>query len=176
MNQLNNMQPAFVIKNYIPYSHKVIILHKKLGKITCMFSPNHQAALLTSGSLIWCSVQKTNTIYKFLDLEIESAVCLSQLQFVHDIMRLCLQGVVRDIATPELFDFLSYVHSNIEQLSQQGQMVVMLRLFLMLDLLPEEQEIYRIATLDPYGPISHGTAELASHVAQCFDNFYQQEK
>lgn len=172
--KFDDLQPAFVIKNYIPLSNKVVILHKLYGKISCMYVKNHQASLLTTGSLIWCQVQKNNQMYRFLNLEIESSVLLPQLSFIHDLMKLCLTKVPADIMTLELFDYLWYVHTNREQLSNKGQMIVLLRFFLMLDLLPEEQEVYRVATLDPYGEISYDCGLLQSYISHCWDNFYQQ--
>lgn len=173
-DSFQHQQLAFVIKNYIPYSHKVLLLHQKYGKIVCMFSPNHQASLLTTGSLIWCQVQKTHTVYKFLDLEIEYNMPVSQLQFVHDIMRICFHKIPSSIVTPELFDFLLYAYHNFSNLTDKGRIVVMLRLFLMVDLLPENQEVYKAATLDPCGPIQKDIAALEKYLSLSWQNFYQQ--
>lgn len=169
---------AFVIKNYIPCSRKVLLIHRRYGKITCIFPQRHQAELLTIGSLVFCSVQKSNQVYIFLDLQIEYApqtVSIHQLQFFHDIMKLCMHHVPRDIAVSELCDYLLYVYSNIENLSDKGASIVLLRLFLMFDLLPEQHEIYAAATQNPYGSIDQERAVLDRAVALSWDNFYQSE-
>lgn len=170
---------AFVIKNYIPYSHKVVLIHRRHGKITCIFPKQHQAQLLTVGSLVFCLVQKSNQVYTFLDLQIEYApqtVSISQLQFFHDMMKLCMHHVPRDVGVPELCDYLLYVYSNIENLSDKGRLVVLLRLFLMFDLLPQQHAIYLAATQDPYGSIDQERSVLDRSVCMSWDNFYQSEK
>lgn len=177
-NFSNNItfKSAFVIKNYIPYNHKLILLHEQYGKIICMFPKNHHAGLLTSGSFISCMVQKNHAIYSFVDLEIISNVQQEYLAFVHDIMRLCLQKVPSEVAVSELFDFLLYVFHNLKNLSEKGRMIVFLRLFLMLDLLPEHQEIYKAAIVDPCGIIIQEQAILEKYVVYSWNNFYQSLK
>lgn len=167
------MQPAFIIKNYLPFSHKVLLLHKLHGKIFCMFGKNDHAALLTTGSLILCAIEKQRNIYHFLDLDIDSNVDVLHVPLMHDIMRICLQQIPGNIAVPELFDFLLYVHHNMERFCDKARQVVMLRLFLMLDLLADDQSMYHAAILDPAGPINHDILELQKYVTICWDNFNQ---
>lgn len=171
--------PAFVIKNYLPISQKVEIVHFEYGKILCIYPKNHQAALLSSGSLVFCAVEKSQNVYRFVDLSIEFSphgLSLEQLKFVHDIMRLCQKSIPREIRVPEMFDFLLYVYRNILTLSQAGRSVAMLRLFLLLDLLPEQQEVYQIAIQDPCGIISQDSNTLNECLQRSWDNFYQHDK
>ncbi|HSW75803.1 MAG TPA: hypothetical protein VLG50_02070 [Candidatus Saccharimonadales bacterium] len=171
-----NMTPAFVLKNYIPMSHKVEILHREYGKIVCIYPRNHQAAQLSAGSLIFCIVEKNKNFYKFLYLEIESSLqgfCIQDLEFVHDFIRLCLKRIPREIKVPELFDFWLYIYNDLKNLSDNGKLVVLLRCFLMLDLLPEQSELYTIATQDPYGIIQQESKILHDYVRKSWENFYQ---
>ncbi len=171
--------PAFVIKNYIPMNQKVEILHFQYGKIVCMYPKNHQAAQLCAGSLIFCAVEKSQNMYKFVDLSIEFAphgLDVEHLQFIHDIMRLCQKTVPREIRVPEMFDFLLYVYRNLSQLSENGKSIVLLRLFLLLDLLPEQQDVYHIAIQDPCGVIGQDSKILHKYVALSWDIFYQHDK
>ena len=171
--------PAFVIKNYLPISQKVEIIHFEHGKILCIYPKNHQASLLSTGSLIFCAVEKSQNVYRFLDLSIETSahgLSMEQLVFVHDIMRLCKKSIPREIRVPEMFDFLLYIYSNILTLSEVGRSVAMLRLFLLLDLLPEQQEVYQIAIQDPCGIISQDFKIINEFVQRSWDNFYQHDK
>ncbi len=171
--------PAFVIKNYIPISQKVEIIHSQYGKIVCMYPRFHQAALLCAGSLIFCTVEKNQKFYKFVDLSIEFAphgLCIEELQFIHDIMRLCQKTVPREIRVPELFDFLLYVYGNLAHLSNDGKSIALLRFFLLLDLLPEQQDVYQVAIQDPYGAKEQDSKILYEYVQRSWDNFYQYDK
>lgn len=163
------MQLAFVIKNHVPYSFKVILLHQKHGKIVCIFDKKDQAALLTSGSLIWCSVKKMKNLYTLDNLEIESQAPLHSLIFMHDLMRLCLQALPSNISVPEFFDFLLYARQNLDTLSQKSKNIVFLRLFLMLDLIDEDHLIYQAAIMDPTGHITHEVSLLEKYVQHCWD-------
>jgi hypothetical protein len=170
--------PAFVIKNYLPISQKIEIVHFEYGKILCIYPKNHQAALLSSGSLIFCAVEKSQNVYRFLDLSIEKSahgLSMEQLVFVHDMMRLCQKSIPREIRVPELFDFLLYVYRNLLTLSQAGRSVAMLRLFLLFDLLPEQQEVYQIAIQDPCGAIPQDAKFLNECLQRSWDNFYQHD-
>ncbi|MFA5998617.1 MAG: hypothetical protein WC747_01190 [Candidatus Babeliales bacterium] len=170
--------PAFVLKNYAPMSHKVEILHRQHGKIMCIYPKNHHAALLSAGSLIFCMVEKNQNFYRFLNLEIESALhgfSVVQLQFIHDIIRLCIKKIPREIMVPELFDYLLYVYSDLSNLSDDGKLIVLLRCFLMLDLLPEQPEVYFVAAQDPYGTIKQESKILHEYVRKSWDNFYQHD-
>ena len=167
------MQLAFVIKNHIPYSFKVVLLHQKYGKIIGIFSKNDQAALLTSGSLIWCSVEKKNAAFMITHVEIESEVAIHNLLFVHDIMRLCLHRLPSKICVPEFFDFLLYVRGHLDKFCSKAEKIVMLRLFLMLDLLDQDPHLYQIAILDPMKKIDCEDIVLEKYVISGWDNFYK---
>ncbi len=170
------MQLAFVIKNHIPYSYKATLLHQKYGKIVAIFSKNDQAMLLTSGSLIWCSLQKKNNVYEFLNIEIESQVAVEHVPFVHDIMKLCLYQLPSNICVPEFFDFLLYVHNHMNFFCSNAQKVVMLRLFLMLDLLDQEAQVYQMAILNPMNASNINVVVLAKYVTAGWNNFYRLQK
>jgi hypothetical protein len=169
------MQLAFVIKNHIPYSFKVVLLHQKYGKIIGIFSKNDQAALLTSGSLIWCSVEKKHNVFMITHVEIESEISMHNLSLVHDIMKLCLHRLPSRVSVPELFDFLLYVRGHIDQFCSKAEKIVMLRLFLMLDLLDQDALLYSVAILDPMGKIECDNIVLEKYVASGWDNFYKMQ-
>ncbi len=170
---MNNLQPAFVIKNYIPYSYKVLLLHAEYGKIFCMFGPQDQAMLLSTGSLILCAIQKKHTMYHFVDLHIELNVSMNHLHFVHEIMILCMKSLPSGIVVPELFDFLLYLYRHIDTLSIKGKNIALLRFFLMLDLLDDNISMRHAAILDPVGTIPQDNTLLDTYVVQCWDRFFQ---
>jgi len=177
--QIARSFPAIVIKNYIPMAQKVEILHYQHGKVMCMYPKSHQAAQLCAGSLVFCTVEKKHNIYTFIDLSIEFAphgLSLEQLQFIYDIIKLCQKSIPRDICVPELFDFLLYVYRHLSELSEKGKSVAMLRLFLLLDLLPEQKGVYQIAIQDPHGFIAQDGKVLKSYVALSWDIFHQRDK
>lgn len=167
------MQLAFVIKNHIPYSCKVILLHQKYGKIMGVFSKKDQAALLTTGSLIWCSVQKKNNMYLLIDVEIESQIAMHNVSLMHDFMKLCWYRLPSKVCVPELFDFLLYVRGHMDQFCSKAEKIVILRLFLMLDLLDQDATVYSAAILDPMGLIPYENLLLENYVAAGWDNFYR---
>ncbi len=167
------MQLAFVIKSHIPYTFKVILLHQKYGKITCMFSKDHQAMLLTSGSLIWCNVEKIHNSYRLMSIEIESHISNQHLSFVHDVIKLCLFQLPSKISVPEFFDFLLYVWWHMDKFCSKAQKIVLLRLFLMLDLLDKDVQVYKIAILDPMQAVTYEKILLETYVASGWNNFYR---
>ena len=165
------MYPAFVIKNYVPDCYKVLILHQLYGKIFCKFFKKDQATLLTTGSVIWCSIEKTSNLYQFLQLDIESQIMVKDIFLVHSIMKFCLEKVPKEIAVPELFDFLLYVQSHKDQFDEKACCVVILRMFLMFDLIGSDLSMHKAASLDPTGPIDYDIAVLKSYVAYGWHNF-----
>ena len=167
------MQLAFVIKNHTPYDFRVVLLHQTYGKIVCRFNKTDQAVLLTSGSLIWCTVQKNHITYKIIHLEIESQVAIQNLKFMHDIMKLCLHGMPTNIAAPEFFDFLLYVQKNVNKFSEKSQKIALLRVFLMLDLLVDDEVVLQVAILDPAGKILQDKITLEKYIKHCWNNFFQ---
>lgn len=144
---------AFIIKNFIPLSHKVQIIHEQYGKIVCMYSQDHQARQLTTGSIILCHVESTNRLYRFEYLEIVRSIAstdLDQLQFVHEMMKICLKLVPNNVVVPDIFEFLMYVYQNVDTLSIVGRKIVLLRLFLLCEVLPSTSESYQAAMQDPF--------------------------
>lgn len=140
-----------------------------------MFGKTDQAALLTSGSLVWCNLHKTQNFYTIVNLEIESQIDQKNLVFMHDIMRLFLHALPANIVVSELFDFLLYVWGNIHIFSAQSKKIVLLRLFLMFDLLDDDLILYQVAILNPTGQISVKLAVLEKYVARCWNNFYKEK-
>lgn len=145
---------AFVIKNFIPIYNKVQILHPQYGKITCVYPKKHQAALLTTGSIILCDVTLMHKVYTFQYLEIIQGINadnLSQLHFIHQVMLICLKTIPNGTVTEDIFNFLGYIYKDMNNLSDNGKNIALLRLFLLIGVLPiESPEMYKVAMLDPY--------------------------
>jgi hypothetical protein len=167
---------AFVIKNKIPYGHKVLLLHQTYGKIWCNFSKFSSARLLTTGSIISCLLEKTTFGFQFVDLEIQSQIHPKDLIFVHELMRVCLHAIEYHVPVAELFDFLCFVYHHLHELEQKNRDIVLLRLFLMCDLLPESPQGYSIATCDPLTPVPCDEGFLHQQIAKCWDNFEKSHK
>jgi hypothetical protein len=164
---------AFVMKNQMPYSCKVLLLHEKLGKIWCIFDTKHQAALLHTGSLIYCILEPVRHQYRFLHIEIESMISSEHVLLIHNIMRICTDSLQEHVATPELFDFLKYVFSALNDLDDKGSVIVLLRLFLMCDYLIDDATAYQIAVSDPVKSSCYDMQELNLLLEQCWDRFYE---
>lgn len=170
---------AFVIKNFIPLCHKVQILHEQYGKIICMYPRNHQARQLTTGSIILCHVEPTNRLYRLEYLEIVQSVIstdLDQLQFVHDIIKICLKLVPDNVVVSDIFEFLMHVYQNIDTLSATGRKVVLLRLFLMCEVLPATSELYYAAMQDPFNVLSTDVQLLDRYVQIGWHEITQQKE
>ncbi|MBM17784.1 MAG: hypothetical protein CL947_01790 [Epsilonproteobacteria bacterium] len=169
---------AFVLKNYIPEKYKVVILHKQLGKITCVYKGNkNKAARLCTGSLIVCTIEQQKSWYEIVDVDImfiPLTSSVTELTFFHHIVLLCLKLLPGGIAVGELFDYLLYVYNNIAQLSDQGRDVVLLRLFLLFDMLPEHKQMYRCAIQDPYNIENLSEQQTTEFIAICWRRFYQE--
>ncbi len=168
---------AFVIKNFVPVYQKVQVLHAQYGKIMCVYPQKHQGALLTTGSVILCHVEPFNNVYRFEYLEIvrsANSVEIMQLQFIHEIMLICLKFIPNNIAVSDVFDFLLYVYRDIDNVSSAGKKIALLRLFLLCGLLPETQELYRIAMQDPYGNIANSEQLLERYVKIGWDQLTEQ--
>lgn len=182
MNYLSKnaiLEPAFVLKNFIPTSHKIEIFHRQYGKILCIYPRLHHASQLSTGSLILCVLEKKNNFYRFVDLSIEFSphgFSTHQLLFLCDIARIIIKQLPREISAPELFDFLLYVYGRLSTLSEKGKQVVLLRIFMLLDLLPEQHDAYLAATQDPYEKVVPDMQQLLQYISKSWDNFYQYEK
>lgn len=174
---LSLLMPAFVLKNFIGVQNKVVIFHKSLGKITCVYTNREIAAKLCTGSLIYCSVERQRSYYSFAQVHVDYvplACSLSTLSLIHDIVRICWHLLPAKIAVHELFDFLLYVYKHIESLSLLGQKVVLLRMFLLFDVLPHNPGIYLCARKDPYATITESEIELQKYILQCWSKFDQE--
>lgn len=178
-NNLNN-PASIVLKNLIVRCNKVIILHQHFGKINVIFQDGHQAAQLTTGSLILSNVEKQDKVYKFLDLDvifIPIEFSMNQLIFLHDIVRLCLHLLPSRIKCPELFDYLMYVYGNVSNVSEYGKKIIMLRLFLLFDMVPDKNiYIHQFAVQDPYNIMMKEDAKLDLYLKRCWDRFYSEQK
>lgn len=173
------LAPAFVLKNYLPERQKVVILHKYLGKISCIYNKKDLAARLCTGSLLFCHIEKQKSWFEitFVDvISIPENCSVQDITFFHGIVLLCLKIVPSGVMVAELFDFLWYVFSNISQLPERGRNIAMLRLFLLFDLLPENKIVYQYALQDPYNPSELRDKLLNEFLAICWKNFYHEQK
>ncbi len=171
--------PAFVLKNYMPHQHKVAILHKQLGKISCKYATNDQAASLCTGSQLLCLVDKKRSWFAFnvIDIiQIPTHCSIEDIQFLHKIMHLCITLLPYEVQVAELFDFLWYVLKNVSTLTPAGKQIVLLRLFLMFDLLPENKNLYQIAFRDPYQKQLQNSPELDTLIQTYWNTWYQSTK
>lgn len=175
---MQTLTPALVLKNFVPFSNKVVLFHKTLGKITCIYSRLDQAAKLCTGSLIECVVEPYKNWYRFQTIDVlfvPLGISLLKLSFIHDVTRLCLQMLPAKVPVYELFDFLWYVYQNITTLPFDGQLIALMRLFLLFDLLSEhEVAMYRCALQDPYEEVKEPSKSLHSFVQICWNRFYEE--
>ncbi len=170
---------AIVLKNYLPEKQKVVILHKYLGKITCIYNKKDAAARLCTGSLFFCAVAKQKSWYELDSIDVISIptnCSMDDIRFFHEIVLLCLKIVPSQIMVSELFDFLWYVFQKGDQLTQVGKQIVMLRLFLLFDLLPENKAMYRCALQDPYGIVPDSEQQLSEFLIICWKRFHQEQE
>lgn len=171
--------PAFVLKNYLPEKQKVVILHKYLGKITCIYNKKDAASRLCTGSLLFCVVSKKKSYYEIdqIDVVMIPINCsIEDITFFHEVVLLCLKILPSEIMVSELFDYLWYVFKDLKQLSSKGKQVVLLRLFLLFDLLPEHAVMYKFALQDPYSSIQNTPLQLAEFITICWKRFYQEQE
>lgn len=167
---------AFVLKNFVPVYKKVQILHAQYGKITCVYSKDHHASRLTTGSLILCDVVAFGrNLYSFEYLDIVQNVQardLEQLQFVHEMMLICFKSLPGAVAVEDVMHFLQEVYLQLPHLTEAGRKVAMLRLFLLTGVLPEHPELYRAAMHDLSSPsVDH--SQLQKYIAIGWDYFHQ---
>lgn len=146
------LQYAFVIKNFSPISFKVKILHSKYGKIDCVYAKDHQAKLLTVGSLIACNIEHVNHRYSFSYLDIlysPMALELEQLEFIHKIMLICLRLLPDSIPVEDVFLCIIDLYKKNFELTLRAQKLLLLRLFFLCEIFEENVQIYKIAMQDP---------------------------
>ena len=140
---------AFVLKNFFPQKHKVVVFHDLYGKITCFSSPKNQVARLCNGSFIRCMVSKKNNHYQLdvVDIDFVLFDCNKyDIYFVHDVLKICYNILPFHAATPELFGLLEEVYKNLSIISSQQKKVYLLQIFLLLGIFPEDPQIYMIVT------------------------------
>lgn len=172
-----NKAPAFVLKNYLPEKQKVVVLHKYLGKISCVYNKKDAASRLCTGSLLFCTVSKQKSWYEIDQIDvvaIPTNCSVEDVIFFHEVVLLCLKILPSEVMVSELFDFLWYVFENVIGLTDSGKQIVLLRLFLLFDFLPENALMYQCALLDPYGSIEISYDQLSDFVAICWKRFYQE--
>jgi hypothetical protein len=161
---------AFVIKTQIPYSHKVLLFDAQQGKIWAIFKKNHGASQLSSGSFISCVLEKKQHVFALESIEIERHIVLDEIEFVHDIMRICLHGLPYGVVSHELFDFLHYVYKNMNQFCNQTKKIILLRLFVMCGILDDSQSKYQAVIIDPVKAVDLSSIELEQLIANCWTN------
>ncbi len=147
------LQYAFVIKNFSPIFCKVIILHSKYGKITCIYSKLDQARLLTSGSLIVCDLEQIHTSYRFSYLDIVYAPMtqdIEQLEFIHQMMLICLRLLPNNISVEDIFNFLIDIYKKDNFLMIENKKLILLRLFFLSEVYEQDLQVYTLAMQDPF--------------------------
>ena len=143
---------AFVIKNFIPFSRKVQILHETLGKIMCIYPQGQQAEQLSVGSVMLCQVQRKGNIYTFDYLEIVyqiNGMQLSDLEFIHHLLFICLHALPSNVALPDVIAVLQMSYHHLPKMAEYGRNIMIMRLLLLSELLPEDKDIYFLAMQDP---------------------------
>lgn len=143
---------AIVLKNYFPHKNKVIILHEQLGKISLFFDDKHQAARLCNGALMYCQVTtKQNGRYAcdFIDTYfIPFHDAGYDLYFVHDLLKICLECMPDQNKVTEVFDLMIEIYQNLADLDACHKKIYLLKLFLFLDIFPEDKKIYQLVMQD----------------------------
>lgn len=161
----------------MPDKHSVTILHKTLGKINCVYSKHHRAARLCTGSFILCLVEKYHSWYKIVEFDLVAMPIKSSLEdltFFHQIVMLCMKMLPKNVVVNELFDYLYYVYQKSDTLTPDGKKIVLLRLFLLFDLLPEDKKVYYCALQDPYQKSNVLDQHILLHLEQAWERFYQE--
>lgn len=137
---------AIVLKNSFPKKNKLILLHESLGKISIFFDEKHSAARLCNGSLVYCSVLKKQSSFRCEQIEayfIPMTFTLSDLSFMHDILKICLQFLPEQTSIPDLFELIVAMYSNLEHLPVCLQNIYLLRIFLYVGIFPENKKLYQ---------------------------------
>lgn len=172
------LQYAFVIKNFSPLYFKVKILHHRYGKITCTYPKDHQAKLLTVGSLILCNVEHVRNKYTFSYLDIVYAPMTHDLQileFIHQLMLICLKLLPDNIQVDEIFLFLIDIYKKDKALTVYNQKLILLRLFFLTEVFEQNVEIYKLAMQDPFTDRSYDFKLIERYLAIGFHALYQEK-
>jgi hypothetical protein len=172
------MNYAFVIKNYSPIFFKVEILHKEYGKINCIYSKDDQARLLTTGSLIACSVENFNYSYRLNSLEILTTSVttdIDHLEFIHQIALICIKLLPKRVAVDDVFNFLIYVYKNIDHLNEYSRKIILLRLFFLCEIFDGSLDVYKVAMQDPFDKPSNDIQYLNKYVQIGLHKLFQEK-
>lgn len=144
---------AIVLKNYFPKKNKVTILHEQFGKINFFIDEKHPAARLCNGALIYCDVVKKQTSgYQcdFVDAYfIPFDDTMYDLYFVHDILKICLLFMPDQNKMTDVFDMVIEIYQNLAGLPACHKKIYVLKMFLFLDIFPENKKLYQFVMQDP---------------------------
>ncbi len=171
------LQYAFVIKNFSPISCKVTILHSKYGKISCIYAKNDQARLLTTGSLIVCDIEYIRNRYTFLYLDIVYSPItqdIESLEFIHQIMLICLKMIPDNIQVEEIFNFLIDVYKKNNTLTVENKKLILLRLFFLSETFEQNIQLYKIVMQDPFTSNSYDFKLLDKYLEVGFFKLFHQ--
>lgn len=172
------MNYAFVIKNYSPLSCKVEILHKEYGKIICMYSKDHQARLLTTGTLILCDIEKLNYSNRLNIVEIlisASTQDLEQLEFIHQVALICKKLLPSGVAVEDLFNFLLYVYEHMKEIDKISRKIVLLRLFFLCEIFDGSLDIYKTAMQNPFNKELDNVQSIDKYIQLGFHKLFQEK-
>lgn len=136
---------AFVLKNFFPHQHKIILLHETLGKISCYVSQKHKAVLLAHGALISLRVQIQKNYYRLEDIDIVLSpyeLVSYDLYFVHDILKICLKILPYHVQVTELFHLLCDIYRNLNNLTALQKKFYILQIFFAVELFPDNEKLY----------------------------------
>ncbi|MBV8660678.1 MAG: hypothetical protein JO129_00855 [Candidatus Dependentiae bacterium] len=166
---------AIVLKNYFPKKNKVTILHEKFGKINFFVDEKQQAARLCNGSLIYCDVVKkqTSSTYQcdFIDayfIPFNNEV--HDLYFIHDILKICLKFMPDQMGMTDVFDLVTDIYQELEELQACQKKIYLLKLFLYLGIFPENKKLYQCVMQDKQLHSHDSDALLQQGLKYCWDN------
>jgi uncharacterized protein YqkB len=146
------IEHAIVLKNYFPKKNKITILHEQFGKISFFIDEKHLAARLCNGSLIYCHVVKKQTSGYQCDFVDAYFIPYDDqnydLYFVHDALKICLQFMPERNKMTDIFDLVIEIYENLENLSDCQKKIYLLKLFLFLDVFPENKKLYQTVMQD----------------------------
>ncbi len=143
---------AIVLKNCFPKKNMVTILHEQFGKINIFIYEKHPAVRLCNGALIYCHVVKKQTSRYQCDLVdpyfIPFDNAAYDLYFIHDILKICLRFMPDQNKMPEIFNIVIDIYQHLESLSVCQKKIYLLKLFLFLDIFPENKKLYQLVMQD----------------------------
>jgi len=172
------LQYAFVIKNFSPITFKVAILHSQYGKIVCTYSKDHQAKLLTTGTLILCDIEQVHNKYIFSNLDIIYTPItrdIEKLEFIHRIMLICMRLFPENIPVEDVFLFLIDIYKKNIVLTEYSQKLVLLRLFFLSEIFENDLQLYKLAMQDPFHEPFYDPVKVEKYLEVGFHKLYQQK-